>query len=92
MIPLWLLERFIDFGFKDCEFCRDIYEAMSRGRQGRLGKLPTSLRRLLAFKRMDEERAAALIQRNYRGYRERRQLEGFGLSASTRWKEALKEC
>ena len=26
-------------------------------------------------------------QRNYRGYRERRELRGFGLSPSTRWAE-----
>lgn len=41
----------------------------------------------------DEERskAAELIQRNYRGYRERRQLRGMGMDAGTRWVEALKE-
>jgi hypothetical protein len=41
----------------------------------------------------DEERtkAAALIQRNYRGYRERRQMQGMGLDPSRRWVEALKE-
>ncbi|TLD24613.1 iq calmodulin-binding motif protein [Venturia nashicola] len=35
--------------------------------------------------------AAAMIQRNYRGYRERRQLRGMGLSPSTRWQEAVRE-
>jgi hypothetical protein len=35
----------------------------------------------------DKEKAAAMIQRNYRGYRERRQLKGIGLSPSTRWQE-----
>ncbi|KAK8181882.1 uncharacterized protein BKA78DRAFT_326942 [Phyllosticta capitalensis] len=35
----------------------------------------------------EEEVAAKLIQRNYRGYRERRQLEGLRLDASTRWIE-----
>lgn len=41
----------------------------------------------------DAERtnAASLIQRNYRGYRERRQLQGLGLDPSTRWVEAIKE-
>jgi len=41
----------------------------------------------------DEERAkaASLIQRNYRGYRTRRQLQGFGLDASSRWVEAIRE-
>lgn len=34
-----------------------------------------------------EEKAAQLIQRNYRGYRERRQLAGMGLDASARWTE-----
>jgi hypothetical protein len=41
----------------------------------------------------DEERtkAAALIQRNYRGYRERRQMQGMGLDPTSRWTEALRE-
>ncbi|KAK4499431.1 hypothetical protein PRZ48_009945 [Zasmidium cellare] len=41
----------------------------------------------------DEEssNAAKLIQRNYRGHRERRALEGYGLSPGTRWLEALKD-
>lgn len=34
-----------------------------------------------------EEEAARRIQRNYRGYRERRQLNGYGLDASARWAE-----
>jgi hypothetical protein len=37
--------------------------------------------------RESEEKAAATIQRNYRGYRERRQLKGIGLDASARWAE-----
>lgn len=39
----------------------------------------------------DEARTAAarLIQSNYRGYRTRRELEGMGLDANTRWSEAL---
>lgn len=36
-------------------------------------------------------RAAALIQRNYRGHRERRMLAGMSLDPSTRWVEAIKE-
>ncbi|KAL1603743.1 hypothetical protein SLS60_005333 [Paraconiothyrium brasiliense] len=39
----------------------------------------------------EQQHAAALIQKNYRGYRERRQLQGMGLDASSRWSEALKE-
>lgn len=37
----------------------------------------------------DEERtsAAEMIQRNYRGHRERRALKGFGLDSGTRWME-----
>ncbi|OLN81708.1 IQ domain-containing protein IQM6 [Colletotrichum chlorophyti] len=36
-------------------------------------------------------RAATLIQRNYRGYRVRREMRGFGLDASTRWVSAIDE-
>jgi hypothetical protein len=35
----------------------------------------------------EQKQAAQLIQRNYRGYRERRQLQGMGLDASARWAE-----
>lgn len=35
----------------------------------------------------EREKAAQLIQRNYRGYRARRQLQGIGLDASARWAE-----
>ncbi|KAJ4296263.1 hypothetical protein N0V90_006308 [Kalmusia sp. IMI 367209] len=38
--------------------------------------------------RSEQEQAAQLIQKNYRGYRERRQLQGMGLDASSRWSEA----
>lgn len=34
-----------------------------------------------------QEQAAQMIQRNYRGYRVRRQLQGMGLDASARWAE-----
>lgn len=39
----------------------------------------------------EEKDAAEMIQRNYRGYRERRQLKGIGLSASARWAEVLEQ-
>ncbi|PQE22590.1 IQ calmodulin-binding motif protein [Rutstroemia sp. NJR-2017a BVV2] len=39
----------------------------------------------------DRRKAAELIQRNYRGHRARRILEGKTLDASTRWVEAVKE-
>lgn len=35
--------------------------------------------------------AAAIIQRNYRGHRERRMLNGLSLDPSARWVEAIKE-
>lgn len=35
--------------------------------------------------------AAVMIQRNYRGHRTRRAMEGRGLDPSVRWMEALKE-
>ncbi|KAI9758011.1 MAG: hypothetical protein M4579_003247 [Chaenotheca gracillima] len=38
-----------------------------------------------------QAKAAGTIQKNYRGYRERRQLKGLGLDPSTRWTEAIKE-
>ncbi|KAF1840466.1 uncharacterized protein K460DRAFT_371658 [Cucurbitaria berberidis CBS 394.84] len=40
---------------------------------------------------VEQEQAAQMIQRNYRGYRERRQLQGMGLNASTRWAEAVRD-
>jgi hypothetical protein len=39
----------------------------------------------------ERARAAGLIQRSYRGHRERRMLAGFSLDPSTRWMEAVKE-
>lgn len=37
----------------------------------------------------DQARAALLIQRNYRGYRSRRELEGLSISADNRWTDAV---
>ncbi|KFX87669.1 hypothetical protein O988_09333, partial [Pseudogymnoascus sp. VKM F-3808] len=45
-------------------------------------------------RRIEEEgrhAAAKMIQRNYRGYRERRQMRGWGLDPGSRWVEAFKE-
>jgi len=39
----------------------------------------------------ERRRAAISIQRNYRGHRERRMLDGLSLDPSTRWVEAVKE-
>ncbi|RYP61857.1 hypothetical protein DL771_009976 [Monosporascus sp. 5C6A] len=36
-------------------------------------------------------KAATVIQKNYRGYRTRREMQGHGLSASTRWSHAIKD-
>jgi hypothetical protein len=36
-------------------------------------------------------KAATVIQRNYRGYRARRELKGLGIDASTRWIHAVRE-
>lgn len=35
----------------------------------------------------EQARAAEVIQRNFRGYRDRRALQGYGLDPSTRWLE-----
>ncbi|CZT09453.1 uncharacterized protein RAG0_14217 [Rhynchosporium agropyri] len=39
----------------------------------------------------EREKAAGVIQRNYRGHRERRMLNGLSLDPSTRWAEAIRE-
>jgi transposase len=39
----------------------------------------------------DQAQAARTIQKTFRGYRTRRELEGFGLDASTRWVTAIRE-
>lgn len=39
----------------------------------------------------EEAKAATVIQRNYRGYRARREMHGMGLDASTRWVHAVRE-
>lgn len=35
----------------------------------------------------DESQAAQVIQKNYRGHRDRRALQGYGLDPGTRWLE-----
>jgi hypothetical protein len=39
----------------------------------------------------ERDKAAVMIQRNYRGHRTRRAMQGRGLDPSVRWIEALKE-
>ena len=38
-----------------------------------------------------EDDAAKTIQRNYRGYKSRREMRGCGMSAQSRWRELLKD-
>jgi hypothetical protein len=38
-----------------------------------------------------EDDAAKTIQRNYRGYKSRREMNGCGMSAQFRWRELLKD-
>lgn len=40
---------------------------------------------------LERNAAAELIQKNYRGYRTRRQLRGYGLDPSSRWVQLMKE-
>ncbi|KAF7519070.1 hypothetical protein G7054_g13225 [Neopestalotiopsis clavispora] len=53
--------------------------------------------RAMAAAQADEEtgnvqsKAAALIQRNYRGYRVRREMKGLGIDANTRWTHVLRD-
>ena len=39
----------------------------------------------------DDADAAKTIQRNYRGYKSRREMNGCGMSADNRWRELLKD-
>jgi hypothetical protein len=39
----------------------------------------------------DDADAAKTIQRNYRGYKSRREMKGCGMSAQFRWQELLKD-
>lgn len=38
-----------------------------------------------------QSKAATLIQRNYRGYRVRREMKGLGINAGTRWTHAVRD-
>lgn len=39
----------------------------------------------------ENDDAAKTIQRNYRGYKSRREMNGCGMSADSRWRELLKD-
>lgn len=73
-------------------YCRAEATGADAQQPPRVSHVPRSIKYILHRRKMNEERAAALIQRHYRGYKERRQLAGLGLSASDRWREAIKEC
>ena len=45
------------------------------------------LRRQQSSSQDDQDAAAKVIQKNYRGYRTRRALNGFGLDSNVRWIE-----
>lgn len=67
----------------------------------RIGEVQEEKEKEMIKKRLEEshkdlneserERAAGIIQRNYRGHRERRIMDGMSLDPSTRWVEAIKE-
>lgn len=63
---------------------RDELEAIARRQDAKHEAMQAAKSQSL---RDEEEAAAALIQRNYRGYKQRRELAGMGLDASTRWVE-----
>ena len=65
-----------------CPVCRTTYTSANMGtiQDDQTGKMDSE-------GPATQEHAAQLIQRNYRGYRERRQLQGMGLDASARWAE-----
>lgn len=55
------------------------------------GNAPTMSQEPPPADQESSEAAAKLIQRTYRGYRTRRELEGINLNASTRWVSAIRE-
>ncbi|RDA82810.1 hypothetical protein CP532_1374 [Ophiocordyceps camponoti-leonardi (nom. inval.)] len=66
-------------------------ELESRRRRAKSPSLSQSLS--LSTRRSDDARndAARVIQKTFRGYRTRRELDGLGLDASTRWVAAIRE-
>ncbi|KAK6583381.1 hypothetical protein PZA11_004457 [Diplocarpon coronariae] len=79
----------------------DSLEVPSPAMVERIGRIQERQEREIIKKRISDEngalndeereRAANLIQRNYRGHRERRMLAGLSLDPTTRWVEAVKE-
>ncbi|TVY49810.1 IQ domain-containing protein [Lachnellula occidentalis] len=72
---------------------RDMVEHISEVQQKKEGEvMKKNLRENNPGLNEDERaKAAGLIQRNYRGHRERRMLAGFSLDPTARWVEAVKE-
>ncbi|RDA93246.1 hypothetical protein CP533_6483 [Ophiocordyceps camponoti-saundersi (nom. inval.)] len=66
-------------------------ELESKRRRAKSPPLSQSLSR--STRRSDEARndAARVIQKTFRGYRTRREMDGLGLDASTRWVAAIRE-
>ncbi|EFW99515.1 iq calmodulin-binding motif protein [Grosmannia clavigera kw1407] len=58
---------------------------------GRKGSLARHIGLTNGLDAMAQSRAAITIQRHYRGYRMRREMQGLCLDANTRWVQALRE-
>lgn len=61
-------------------------EEQPASRHAAAQKAPEALARASSSSN-EQEHAAQIIQKHYRGYRERRQLQGMGLNAGARWSE-----
>ncbi|PHH88182.1 hypothetical protein CDD83_7872 [Cordyceps sp. RAO-2017] len=72
-------------------------EAKRRARDKRkslsISSMPSPSAAHFAGRRSDEQRAdaALMIQKTFRGYRARREMDGFGIDATTRWVTAIRE-
>lgn len=71
----------------------DTLQRPSAAEARRISEIQTQKEQEIAAKyhTAEERDAASLIQRAYRGHRERRQLEGLNLDPSSRWAEIIRE-
>lgn len=75
----------------------EVLKSIERKQIERAKQIKDARQKALAEQEIEEievgrqRHAAEIIQRTYRGYRDRRTLKGLGLDPSTRWIEALKE-
>ena len=71
------------------EVLREIAEKQDAKAREIKARRTNELEKQKTYEKGRDERhdAAKLIQKNYRGYRERRALQGFGLDPSMRWIE-----